>query len=70
VTYVVQHGAAGDPSEQRVETVSAAARIAIALVREQRRNVRVKLDSGAVLDFDAFQDAVFRGELRDADADG
>jgi len=68
VTYVVQHGTADHPSEEVVETVAAAARIAIGLVREQRRNVRVKLDSGAVLGFDAFQEAVFRGELKDAEA--
>jgi len=45
--------------------VAAAARLAVALVREQRRNVCVKLPDGKVLDFEAFQDAVFQGVLHD-----
>jgi hypothetical protein len=65
VTYIVLHGAADSPSEQSAETVGAAARIAVAFVRENRRNVRVRCPDGAVMDFDTFQDAVFQGELKD-----
>ena len=67
MTYIVLHGTADRPSEQSVDSVAAATRIAIALVREQRRDVRVRLPDGAVLDFDSFQDAIFRGELKDAE---
>ena len=65
VTYVIQHGPAGEPSEQPAETVAAAARIAIGFVRENRRNVRIVCPDGAVMDFEAFQDAVFQGDLKD-----
>jgi hypothetical protein len=65
VTYVIQHGPANKPSEQPAETVAAAARIAIAFVRENRRNVRVCCPGGAVMDFETFQDAVFQGDLKD-----
>ena len=65
VTYIVQHGPADQPAQHPAESVAAAARLAVALVREQRRNVRVRLPDGATLDFEAFQDAVFQGVLRD-----
>ncbi len=65
VTYVIQHGPADKPSEQAADSVAAAARIAIAFVRENRRNVRVRCPDGSVMDFEAFQDAVFQGDLKD-----
>jgi hypothetical protein len=65
VTYVVLHGSPDRSSEQAVDTVAAAARIAISFAREQRRDVRVRLPDGSTLPFDDFQDAVFRGELKD-----
>ncbi len=65
VTYIVQHGSPDRPAEHPAESVAAAARLAVAFVREQRRNVRVRLPDGATLDFEAFQDAVFQGVLRD-----
>ncbi len=65
MTFIVQHGTAERPSEHPAASVAAAARLAVALVREQRRNVRIKLPDGKVLDFEAFQDAVFQGVLHD-----
>ncbi len=65
MTFTVLHGAADSPSEQTADTVGAAARIAVAFVRENRRNVRVRCPDGAVMDFEAFQDAVFQGDLKD-----
>jgi hypothetical protein len=65
VTYIVLHGPANNPSEQTADTVGAAARIAVAFVRENRRHVRVRCPDGAVMDFEAFQDAVFQGDLKD-----
>jgi hypothetical protein len=65
VTYVVQHGPVDNPAEQTADSVGAAARIAVAFVRENRRNVRVRCPDGAVMDFEAFQDAVFQGDLKD-----
>ena len=65
VTYTVQHGAADEPAEQSAETVGAAVRIAVAFVREKRKAVRVRLPDGRSMDFEAFQDAVFQGDLRD-----
>lgn len=65
VTYSVQHGSDENPSEAPAETLGAATRIAVAFVREDRRRVRVRLPDGAVMDFESFQDAVFRGDLRD-----
>jgi hypothetical protein len=65
VTYIVQHGAPDRPAEQSAETVGAAARIAVAFVREKRKHVRVRMPDGTSMDFDAFQDAVFRGDLGD-----
>ncbi len=63
VTFIIQHGE--DPFEQPAETVGAAARIAVAFVREKRKNVRVRLPDGRLMDFEAFQDAVFHGDLKD-----
>ncbi|HEX4197529.1 MAG TPA: hypothetical protein VHZ26_08805 [Caulobacteraceae bacterium] len=65
VTYIVQHGAGDEPVEHVAESVGAAARIAVALAREKRRNVRVLMPDGETMDFESFQDAVFRGDLRD-----
>ena len=64
VTYIVQYGGI-EPHEQPVESVGAAARIAVAFVRERRRDVCVRLPDGTSMDFEAFQEAVFRGDLQD-----
>ncbi|HXQ11657.1 MAG TPA: hypothetical protein VN805_11745 [Caulobacteraceae bacterium] len=65
MTYTVLHGAADSPSEHAADTLGAAARIAVAFVREDRRHVRVRCPDGAVMDFQAFQEAVFQGDLKD-----
>jgi hypothetical protein len=65
VTYTVQHGSDEQPGEQTAETVGAATRLAVTFIREHRRNVRVRLPTGLTMDFDSFQAAVFRGDLKD-----
>ncbi len=65
VTFIVKHGAENEPFEQPADSVGAAARIAVAFVREKRKAVRVCLPDGTLMAFEAFQEAVFQGDLRD-----
>jgi hypothetical protein len=65
VAYIVQHGPLDKPFEQAAETVGAAARVAVAFVREKRHNVRVTLPDGKSMSFETFQEAVFQGDLGD-----
>jgi len=63
--YRVLHGAEAAPFELSVGSLGEAARAAVALMREGRHNVRVKIPDGEVLDFDAFQQAIVHRTLRD-----
>jgi hypothetical protein len=65
VTYIVRYSTKGAPFEQPADSVGAAARIAVAFVREKRKGVHVRLPDGTSMDFESFQDAVFHGDLRD-----
>ena len=65
VTYIVRYSTNGAPFEQPADSVGAAARIAVAFVREKRKGVHVHLPDGTSMDFESFQQAVFQGDLRD-----
>ncbi len=65
VTYVVIHGSDEKPTEQAADTLGGATRLALAYMREHRKNVRVQLPSGRTMTFESFQEAIFQGDLRD-----
>jgi len=65
VAYIVIHGSDEKPTEQAADSLGGATRLALAYMREHRKNVRVQLPSGTTLTFEAFQDAIFQGDLRD-----
>ena len=65
VTYIVIHGSDEKPVQHTGETLGAATRLALAYGRENRKNVRIRLPSGATMTFEAFQEAIFQGDLRD-----
>jgi hypothetical protein len=66
VTYVVMHGPSDCQREAIVFSLGEAAQFAVRYMHERRSDVRVRLPSGEVLSFEAFQRAVFAGELKDS----
>jgi hypothetical protein len=65
VTYAVIHGSPSCPIAANVDSLGQAARLAVQHLKDGRQNVRVRLPGGEVLAFEAFQDAVFAGKLKD-----
>jgi hypothetical protein len=65
VTYVVIHGRSKSERQATASSLGDAARLAVRYLKEGRRDVRVRLPEGDTLDFEAFQEAVFAGRLRE-----
>jgi hypothetical protein len=68
VTYVVSYDRWDRQREAIVFSLGDAARFAVQFKKEGRRNVRVRLPSGGILNFEDFEHAVFAGALTEASA--